>query len=148
MHKLFKTKSLLILGVFTFAMSLSTAMAFTLHPGYGVEANIPFAFNAGETQLPAGNYIIVRTSDVDPAMKLTNENSNISVFLPVEDMAEMNGSETSELVFNKIGDKDFLSEVRTDGDTYQFEKSHQEKQLVMNGSKAEHHKISCKPMNR
>ena len=146
MHRAFKTHLYLTLAVFTFAMSLSTAMAFTLHPGYGVEATIPFDFNAGDTHLPAGKYLIVRTSTVEPSMELTNEAKNIKVFLLVEDMSEVKDSLPAELVFHKIGDKDFLSGVRTEGDAYQFEQSHQEKQLVMNGSKSQTHKISCNEM--
>lgn len=123
-------------------------MAFTLHPGYGVEAKIPFEFTAGDTQLPAGNYLIVRSSNVEPSMEISNEDKSIKVFLLVEYMSEMDGTQPAELVFHKIGDKDFLSEVRTQSDIYQLEESQQEKQLVMQGSQSEAHKISCEQMNK
>jgi hypothetical protein len=142
MKKLINTKSLLILTLFVSVFALSPVMATTSFPGYGVQAEIPFAFNAGDTLLPAGSYRIVRSSNVQPSLEVLNEDGNVGVFLLVEDSFDTKEPETSELVFKKIGGKEFLREVHTQSTDYQLEMSHQEKQLVMQGTKSETHKIS------
>jgi hypothetical protein len=143
MVKIFKTRLFVAFTIFVFTASLSTAFAID-HPGYGVEGNIPFAFNAGDIQFPAGNYKIVRSSDVGLSMKITNEDKNVSEFLIAEDMTVTKQEQPAELIFHKIGGKNFLSEIRTSGEVYQLEKSNQEKQLLMDGSKFVNHKVASK----
>jgi hypothetical protein len=136
MKTLMNTKSLLILALFMSVFALSPVMATESYPGYGVQADIPFAFNAGDTLLPAGNYRIVRSSDIEPALEVLNEDGSVGVFLLVKDSFDTKEPETSELVFEKIGGKDFLTEVHTESTDYQLETSHQEKKLEMQGTKS------------
>jgi hypothetical protein len=142
MKTLMNTKSLLILALFMSVFALSPVMATESYPGYGVQADIPFAFNAGDTLLPAGNYRIVRSSDIEPALEVLNEDGSVGVFLLVKDSFDTKEPETSELVFEKIGGKDFLTEVHTESTDYQLETSHQEKKLEMQGTKSLTHKIA------
>jgi hypothetical protein len=142
MRKLINTKSLLTLALFVSVFALSPVMATESFPGYGVQADIPFAFNAGDTLLPAGNYRIVRSSNVQPSLEVLNEDGSVGVFLLVEDSFDTKEPEISELVFTKIGGKDFLKEVHTESTDYQLETSHQEKQLEVQGTKSEIYKIA------
>ncbi|MEJ2111937.1 MAG: hypothetical protein P8Z37_18905 [Acidobacteriota bacterium] len=148
MRKLFKSKLLLTLAMFVPVISLSTVMAFTLDPGYGVKAEIPFAFNAGNKQFPAGEYSIVRTETVEPTMVVKNANGIDEEFLVVEDTNNMMQTQTPEIVFHKIGDKEFLREIRTGETVYLFEAPRLEKQLEMQSKKMEVHKISSSQINK
>ncbi|MEJ2246099.1 MAG: hypothetical protein P8Y80_08515 [Acidobacteriota bacterium] len=142
MKELFNTKSLLILTLFVSVFALSPVMATTSYPGYGVQAEIPFAFNAGDTLLPAGSYRIIRSSNIEPSIEVFNEDGSVGVFLLVEDSFDTKEPETSELVFKKIGGKDFLKEVHTESTDYELETSHQEQQLETQGIKSEIYKIA------
>ena len=142
MKKLFRNKLLLTLTLFAFTVPVSAVMDTTHEMGYRVRAKIPFAFNAGETPLPAGNYVITRTSDVEPSMKITDESKNIDVYLVVDDMHETMNLQAPELIFHKIGGKDFLSEIKTENTIYTFETTPLEKQLEKNGEKFGTHKLT------
>jgi hypothetical protein len=72
-----------------------------------VQANVPFAFNVGQTQLPAGTYKIKAVSQ-----SLT-EISNGQTMKPIYSQAQWQGpSKTSaKLVFHHLGNQYFLAEV-------------------------------------
>jgi len=82
-----------------------------------VIVNIPFAFTAGRQTLPAGEYTIERTSFNDPDLLLfRNQDTRASLFLLVEDTQAMRTPERTELVFNEIGDRYFLSKIWVAGE--------------------------------
>lgn len=111
-------KSLTMIGlvaIFTLAAAATNAQA-QLRTQY--TANIPFEFTVGNETLPAGRYIItnvptpdgtvvlhVRAKGQDGAMRLT---SMVRASRP---------RQTSVLVFNRYGERNFLAEMWRAGET-------------------------------
>ena len=140
MRRLWNNKLVLTITIFFSTLSLGTVMAYD--PGYGVSVDIPFTFNAGTTKLPAGEYTIVRNSNQDSSMKISNADDSVAVMLLVADTSEPIHPQNPELVFDRIGNKDFLREVRMDEISYLFTVSPQEEQMKLTGKKSEMHKLS------
>lgn len=104
----------------------------------GVEAqqllvvNVPFDFIAGNQVLPAGEYAV---EDVGPQHNLVLVNRSYSVVSPLlnSNATIANQVQTeSKLVFNRYGDRYFLSQVWSAGDACgrQLLKSAREKEIA------------------
>ncbi len=83
-----------------------------------LEANIPFAFHAGDSRLPAGEYRIHVLDDSDlQVMEISSADGSISVLFEV-DAAHVNSRPSkSELIFNKYGNRYFLAKPFEEGST-------------------------------
>jgi hypothetical protein len=76
-----------------------------------LQATIPFDFTVGENKLPAGTYVI---DYVQPqTIVLRNTNKNTAVFAVLTSSEEVRKS-PKRMIFNKYGDKYFLSEINGD----------------------------------
>jgi hypothetical protein len=85
--------------------------------GYRVIANIPFAFSAGNNTLPAGEYTIDRPNENEPGLLLIRGvDSNLALFVNAENVEAKQTPDKTELVFNEIGNKYFLSRIWVSGD--------------------------------
>jgi hypothetical protein len=81
-----------------------------------VEANIPFQFHVGSTKLPPGKYDIHVLDDSDlTVMEISSADGRASALFQVESAQAKSAPSKSELIFNKYGNRYFLSEV-FDGD--------------------------------
>ena len=76
------------------------------------KADVPFAFNVGAAQLPAGTYEIKTLSQDGNQIMIQNSKTNASAV----SIARRDGSRNTEskLVFDRIGNQYFLSEVWRD----------------------------------
>jgi hypothetical protein len=76
------------------------------------KADVPFAFNVGAAQLPAGTYEIKALSQGGNQIMIQNSKTNASAV----SIARRDGSRNTEskLVFDRIGNQYFLSEVWKD----------------------------------
>jgi hypothetical protein len=128
------------------AIALSTVMLQAQDVDTGLKANIPFAFTAGNTKLPAGQYEIVPVETVEPTLELRDASNETRVLLVVETTQSVMEPKTSEVVFDSIGGREFLREVRTDEYHYRLVESNQEKEMEMQGKKSESHSIPCSHM--
>jgi predicted TIM-barrel fold metal-dependent hydrolase len=73
-----------------------------------VEATVPFAFNVGATQMPAGTYRIT----VDPLRSsVTIRNYNNSAIILAHALREYPGEKNQKLVFRHANDRYFLAEI-------------------------------------
>jgi|SRR6516165_2653070 hypothetical protein len=72
-------------------------------------ANVPFAFTVGQTELPAGTYVVSSLSD--SAIVITNRSTGTSVLSLFRSEQAKNNDRTAKLVFHKYGDRYFLSQV-------------------------------------
>jgi hypothetical protein len=76
-----------------------------------VRVNIPFEFTVSGKVLPAGNYSFVPTSD-NRSIRVAGEKESAIAVVLTRLAAEMHTSPgDSHIVFDKIGDKHFLSEI-------------------------------------
>jgi hypothetical protein len=143
MKTLYKFKMLLAALIICSTASLTSAMAGALDTHDAVEVNIPFTFNANNTRLPAGDYELASASFFDPSLELHNSNDTVGVFLLAEEVDNATHPNTPELIFDKIGGKEFLREVRTENTDFWITKSLQERRMEMQGNKAVSHKIAA-----
>jgi hypothetical protein len=76
-----------------------------------LRVNVPFAFSAGGQSLPAGAYEVVQGPA--PALTLRSADGQArAVLMPVTRLAQREAQDgQDELVFDKVANKDFLSEV-------------------------------------
>jgi hypothetical protein len=98
-------KQITALALFSIAgfVSIGQAMA----QDHAVQATIPFEFTAGTKALPAGTYTIA--TGTANTIVITNHYQPAVVTTVLHDSRE---SHQPELVFDKYGDRYFLSEIR------------------------------------
>lgn len=116
------------------ALAFASALATSAQNPRNLVVNIPFEFSVKGATLPAGEYIVSRTSTVDQmslTMKRTDGNGN-AIVLTKSIQANERQSE-SRLVFSRYGEHYFLSQVWTSGDQQGRElyKTRQEQSLEM-----------------
>ena len=99
------------------------------------KAVVPFAFTVGQTELPAGNYVISSVSD--SAIAITDRNKGTSVFSLFRSEQPKTNDGTTKLVFHKYGDKYFLSQVARGfgGSVIQLPTSNQEKEAQIQNAR-------------
>jgi hypothetical protein len=102
-----------------------------------VIASIPFEFTAGNRTLPAGDYTINRAENTPGMMLLRSEDSHSAVFFAVENTYSLQIAKQTELVFNKVGDRYFLSQIWVAGEDLgrELPKSRAERELERNPTK-------------
>jgi hypothetical protein len=140
---------LLILGLLIAAGDIC-AKAQALAEGT-IEADVPFAFIVGEKTFPAGKYTLKRAGDTNPGvLEIRNDNGRGTIFFDVETAQANENPRQTKLVFEKIGDQYFLSEIWA-SDTnvgYRLPKTSEEKSLEGGDIKAELHSILAKLFRR
>ena len=105
-----RTLSLAALGVGLTAFTPSPAAAFA--PDL-VTAHIPFAFSVRNETLPAGDYEILRVSDVDrDALEIRSTDGRHAVIFLSHDASPGLPGTTPELVFDRYGKLEFLHAIR------------------------------------
>jgi hypothetical protein len=81
-----------------------------------LEAEIPFQFQVGNKTLPAGKYIIHQLEGSDlTVMQISSADGKQSALFDVESAEAKSTPEKTELIFNKYGDRYFLSEMFDEG---------------------------------
>jgi hypothetical protein len=76
-----------------------------------VKVNVPFSFTVGTSTMPAGSYTIKSDSGSRNLVYLNNWGENThSAALGIPELS--NPNETGKLVFHRVGDQYFLSEIR------------------------------------
>jgi hypothetical protein len=113
-----------------------------------IEANVPFAFVVGKNTLPAGKYEIKGIDDNTPGvLELRSANGRKPIVFETEAARTRDDESASrtELVFDKIGDTYFLSQVWVEGNGSgsQLAKSKIEKRLEGHGTQTERHSIAA-----
>ena len=98
--------------------------------------DVPFAFMAGGTHLPAGSYTV---SHVDPYLILIETRDGKARALVHVAIENPNSSTPSKLVFNKYGDQYFMAQVWTEQDqqVHHCTKCRAERQLEAQARPAE-----------
>ena len=71
--------------------------------------NVPFAFNIGDKQLPAGTYIV---REMDRGTLIQSKDGENSV-LGIYNYAGPSKADQNKLVFDKVGDHYFLAQIWT-----------------------------------
>jgi hypothetical protein len=102
-----------------------------------VIATIPFEFTAGNSTLPAGDYTISRNENTPGMMLIRSDDSHSTVFFGVENTYTLQIPKQTELIFNKVGDRYFLSQIWVAGEDLgrELPKSRAERDLERNPAK-------------
>ena|ERR1051325_7024003 len=80
-------------------------------------ANIPFTFNVGQTELPAGKYTItvVNPSSDRKVLQIRNADGHSSAM--IQTTSELrNAADNAKLVFHRYGDRYFFAQAQMAGD--------------------------------
>jgi hypothetical protein len=99
------------------------------------KASIPFAFYAGKTLMPAGNYTM-RAADNDRQLLLQNADGSAATFLvalPGDTSQPLNPG----FHFDKVGDAYFLRSATDSDQDFYLSKTKLEKQVERNGTVAQ-----------
>jgi len=110
-----------ILVAITFLLGLGVASNAETHAELNV--TLPFEFVAGKTTLPAGKYIVKRTSDQPfDVLMITRHDTGTSVFVRPTEMEDASAYKPN-VRFSKVGDQHFLSGIQTADYVYNFSAS-------------------------
>lgn len=112
-----------------------------------IEANIPFAFVVEQTTLPAGKYVIrVAETDNLKVMEIRSAGRRgAAVLFETQGVQPERAPSRSELVFDKLGDQYFLSQIFVEGEPTgaQLLKSKMERRLEEGGMTPERHSVAA-----
>ena len=72
-----------------------------------MRCNVPFAFNIGDKQLPAGAYVVHEMDRVTLIQSKDSENSVVGIY----NNAGPSKADQNKLVFDKVGDHYFLTQI-------------------------------------
>lgn len=97
-------------SVFVLALAAVWALAPAAEAQFthAVRVKVPFAFNAGETSLPAGTYTIRALA---PSRLVLRRDTGEAKIVSTTSLSVRRGNGSTRLVFNRYGDTYFLSRV-------------------------------------
>jgi hypothetical protein len=123
-----KTRALVIAGVMALTAIASTRVAQAQEP---MVVNIPFDFVAGNSKLPAGEYSVKTSGPLNTLILISRDDSTASAFVSTQPAVASEPKTESKLVFNRYGDRYFLSQVWTAGNSSgrQLLKSNREREM-------------------
>jgi len=109
---------------------LTTASAYA--QTINVKADVPFKFVVAGRTLPKGEYTIRTLHGTDHALSIIGDGQKPSIFLAHSCLSLK--SVQTKLVFNRYGDRYFLSEIWTEGNDagYQLARSRRELEMARN----------------
>ena len=105
-----------------------------------IEADVPFDFAAGRQVMPAGHYTIKRFDDSLPGvMEIRGSDSRRARVFLTGDAQMAKEPRDTELIFDRVGDQYFLSEIFEVGNKYgvAVPKSRAERKLETEGAMLE-----------
>ena len=114
-HLLILAQIIILTGAFTASAQAQTGSA------QKVIADIPFAFNVGNTNLPAGKYTItVINPTSDRKVLRVRSASGKSTAITQTTTVVGKASDDAKLVFNRYGDRYFFAQAQLAGETTSF----------------------------
>jgi hypothetical protein len=95
--------------------------------------NVPFDFVAGNKTLPAGEYTVKISTPTHSLILVSRKDSTASAFINTNAAVSSTPQAESKLIFNRYGDRYFLSQVWQQGYAQgrQLMKSSREKELAL-----------------
>jgi hypothetical protein len=106
-----KTRALVMAGMMALTVMACTRVAQAQEM---MVVNIPFDFVAGDTTLPAGEYSI-RVTAPERTLLIDRKDATASAFMNTNAVTRTEIQTESKMIFNRYGDRYFLSEVWTAG---------------------------------
>jgi len=124
-----KTRALVMAGLTALAVMSSTRVA---QAQESLLVNIPFDFVAGNQTLPAGDYSVQASGPERTLILIDRKDPAASAIINSNAVVANEIQSQSKLVFNRYGDRYFLSQVWTAGNSRgrQLLKSGREKEMA------------------
>jgi hypothetical protein len=124
-----KTRALVMAGVMALSAMATTRVAQAQEV---VVVNIPFDFSAGNKTLPAGEYSVRVQFNDRRMLLLERKDSSAAMFILTNNVVANAPQSESKLIFNRYGDRYFLSQVWNEGDPrgWQLTKTAREKEIA------------------
>ena len=104
---------ILTMAAMVAAVMMLTVLSVSAQSGARIEANVPFDFAAGNTQLKAGDYLITRIARNEFLLRSADLKTSLVVQAPVAIQQRREGS-PARLVFKQYGHAYFLTQVWSD----------------------------------
>ena len=124
-----KRQAFSLISLLTLLLVAGSAIAQTVHVG----ANIPFNFAVGNKTLPAGPYDIGTINSNESKMLLVQfRNGSSNAIVASNAAANLKAADKTKLVFNKYGNRYFLSQIWVNGAKLgrQLPRSSREKEIA------------------
>lgn len=100
------------------ALAFASALAASAQNPRNLIVNIPFEFNVKGATLPAGEYIVSRTSTVDEmSLTMKRKDGKGNAIVLTKALQSQERQSESRLIFSRYGEHYFLSQVWTSGDS-------------------------------
>lgn len=116
-----------------------------------IEADVPFEFVVNNTLLPAGKYTLRRLDQTEPqSLEIRSATGHKVVLFEAENAQTPEIPRDPHLVFNKVGDQYFLSQIWANDTNlgYEIPKGKAEAELEGRGIQSEHRSILAKVFKR
>ena len=112
-------------------MLLSSLMAAQSLSSSNVVAQVPFDFMVNNKMIPAGECIVEAVDMNARVLAIHNVDAKKSLFAPSSHEEANKSADSTVLVFNRYGNRYFLSEIRLEGsaETYKLSESRVETEL-------------------
>src|SRR5664279_6317845 len=122
-----KRNLIAVLSLVVMSLLLNATGAFAQS---SVKANVPFDFNVGSAQLPAGTYEI-QADDTIPGTVMIRNHQTSAAAMSIAQREYPRGDTTAKLVFHKVGNQYFLAEIwkGSDAEEMVIPTSRQKKEL-------------------
>ena len=111
-----------------------------------MSVTIPFRFYAGDTWLPAGKYTIIAPDMADPSeLLIRNDKDTVETFLSTIPAAKAKSPANTQVDFDRLGKKEFLSTIWVGGDAtgYQLDEPRYEQKLEKMAMKKVKHSLKA-----
>ncbi len=96
--------------LFTYSLGALSLLFSTVAYAQSSQANVPFAFTAANTELPAGNYFIQQKAD-SKFISIVDSKTGKAVFAFASEQQTLPYNAPAKLVFHRYGNQHFLAEV-------------------------------------
>ncbi|HXE33202.1 MAG TPA: hypothetical protein VN087_04755 [Verrucomicrobiae bacterium] len=125
-----KTRALVMAGVMALTIFATTRVA---QAQQSMVVNVPYDFVAGNKTLPAGEYTVKVSTPTNSVILVSRKDSTTSAFINTNPAVSSTPQAESKLIFNRYGDRYFLSQVWQQGYAQgrQLLKSPREKELAL-----------------
>lgn len=126
-----------LIAMMSFVLSISGLATARAQVVDTVEADIPFGFTVNDNTLPAGEYSIRRVSPENPGvMVISSKEGHQNAHFVVNSAQAKTEPHKTELIFDRVGDQYFLSEIFESWDVngVQLPKPRGERKLEKNGA--------------
>lgn len=130
-----KNALLRMTGMLALALLATTQAVRAQEP---VLANIPFAFTAGDTALPAGEYRVEKVNESSAALLIRCTEGSPAIMVATLPAATNVRQEKTKLIFHRYGNRYFLAQVWSAGSSRgrELPKSAKEKEQALAANNA------------